>query len=400
MTRDGAGSRAWILLLGLASGLSTFGMASLVPALPALAAALRTDYGAIQFVLSVYLLALGLAQPVQGLLCDRFGRRPVLLGGFVAFALASVAAALAPSLPLLIVARFVQALGASVGTVVARAMVRDTHEPERAAVALAFITAVMGISPILSPIAGGLVVETFGWRAIFAMHALIAAVLIAWMGIALRETRPGTRPPPHAASFFSQALVLLRDARFRGYTLIYGFATGAIYVFLTVGAALFERQFDMRPSRFGVLWAMLACAFACGAWFAGTGARRFGSRRVMRVGVALTLLGVLVFVIAAFLPAPSLGAYMLSLTLMVAGNGMISPLSLAGAVSDHPELAGLASGLSSSLAMLTTVLFAAASGALYRDSAGSIALLLAVAGTGMVFAVRAALREPLRGARR
>jgi len=400
VTRDRVGSRSWIVLLGLVSGLSTFGMSSLVPGLPVMANALQADYGTIQFVLSAYLLALGLAQPVQGLLCDRFGRRPVVLAGFVAFAVASVAAVFAPSLPLLIAARFVQALGASVGTVVARAMVRDTHEPERAAVALSFITAVMGISPILSPVFGGIVVERFGWRALFALHAIVAFALIAWMSVSLQETRASHAVPAHADGIASQGAQLLRDSRFLGYTMIYGCATGMIYAFITVGADLFEREFAIGPARFGLLWALLAAAFAAGAWFAGTGARRFGSRRVLRGGVVLTLAGAIVFAGAASLRAPQLGAYMLALIVLVAGNGIVAPLSLAGAVSGRPELAGLASGLSSSLAMLTTVAFAAISGALYQGSAAPVAVLMIVGALGAAIAARMATPDPLRSARR
>jgi len=400
VTRNRVGSRSWIVLLGLVSGLSTFGMSSLVPGLPVMASALQADYGSIQFVLTAYLLALGLAQPVQGLLCDRFGRRPVVLAGFIAFAVASVAAMFAPSLPLLIVARFVQALGASVGTVVARAMVRDTHEPERAAVALSFITAVMGISPILSPIFGGIVVEQFGWRALFAMHAVVAAGLIAWMAASLQETRVARPLAQHADSIVRQAVLLLRDRCFLGHTMIYGCATGLIYAFITVGADLFEREFGIGPARFGLLWALLAAAFAAGAWFAGTGARRLGSRRVLHAGVVLTLVGAAIFAGAASLRDAQLSAYMLALIVLVAGNGIVAPLSLAGAVSEHPELAGLASGLSSSLAMLTTVAFAAVSGALYTGSAAPVALLMIVGALGTAFAAWTALRDPLRSARR
>lgn len=400
MTRDRVGSRSWIVLLGLVSGLSTFGMSSLVPGLPVMARALQADFGTIQFVLSAYLLALGLAQPVQGLLCDRFGRRPVVLAGFIAFAVASTAAMFAPSLPLLILARFVQALGASVGTVVARAMVRDTHEAERAAVALSFITAVMGIAPILSPVFGGIVVEQFGWRALFGMHAVVALALIAWMAVSLQETRAPRSLPGHPGSIASQAVLLLRDVRFLGYTMIYGCATGMIYCFVTVGADLFEREFGIGPAQFGMLWALLAAAFAAGAWFAGTGARRIGSRRVLQSGVAFTLLGAVIFAGVALLREPRLAAYMLALIVLVAGNGIVAPLSLAGAVSEHPELAGLASGLSSSLAMLTTVAFAAASGALYEGSPVPIGLLMIVGALGAATAARMAMPATLRSVRR
>jgi DHA1 family bicyclomycin/chloramphenicol resistance-like MFS transporter len=363
-------------------------MASVVPALPAIADALHADFGAVQFVLTAYLVALGLAQPVQGLLCDRIGRRPVMLAGFATFAAGSIAAALAPGLPWLVAGRFVQALGASVGTVVARAMVRDTHEAEKAAVALSFITAIMGLSPILSPLAGGLLVAQQGWRAIFWMHCAMSLAVLAWMFVAMPETRPEPFQARTGAGILHDGARLLSDRGFLGFTLLYGCANGIIYAFLTVGAAFFAHAYGIGPAHFGTLWAMLAAAFACGAWSAGRGARRFGSSRMMRGGVVLTALGAAIFTSAALLPEPPLAAYLSALAMIIAGNGVMSPLALAGAVSAHPAASGLASGLSSSLAMMMTVAFAIATGTLYRGTAGTIATLMVLGAAGVVFAAR------------
>ncbi|MGD9599854.1 MAG: Bcr/CflA family efflux MFS transporter [Steroidobacteraceae bacterium] len=398
MTRGRIGSRGWILLLGCASGLSGFGMASLVPALPVLATALDANFGAVQFVVSVYLFTLGLVQPVHGVLCDRYGRRPVLLAGVAVFALGGAAAAIAPTLPWVIAARFLQALGGSVGTVVARAMVRDTHEPERAAVALSFITVVMGLAPILSPIAGGYLVEAVDWRAIFALHVAAGLALLAWAVVALPETWPASDHATSGPTLAQASAVLLRDRRFLGFTFIYGCSNGIIFAFLTIGAALFERLFGIGPARFGLLWALLAAAFSAGAWLAGTGMRRFGSARILRVGVGGTLAGAALFTLAALWPQPSLALYLIALIALVAGNGAVSPIALAGAVSDHPELAGLASGLSGSLAMLSTVLFGVSAGVLYSGTSGTITVLVVAGAAGVALAARAT--SALRSARR
>ncbi len=128
---------------------------------------LRVDYATVQFVVTAYLLGLGLFQPIQGLLADRFGRRPVLLGGYSLFLLASLLAGAASQLWTLVAARFLQAMGISVATVVTRAIVRDSFEPGPAASALSFITAVMGLAPVVAPIVGGFAAETLGWRGIF-----------------------------------------------------------------------------------------------------------------------------------------------------------------------------------------------------------------------------------------
>jgi DHA1 family bicyclomycin/chloramphenicol resistance-like MFS transporter len=103
----------------------------------------------------------------------------VLLGGFTLFLASSLLASLATSLLQLVLARFLQAVGVSVATVVTRAIVRDSFEPEPAAVALSFITAVMGVAPVIAPVFGGLATEAVGWRGIFWLHAAMALLVVA-----------------------------------------------------------------------------------------------------------------------------------------------------------------------------------------------------------------------------
>jgi DHA1 family bicyclomycin/chloramphenicol resistance-like MFS transporter len=383
----------FILLLGCTSGLSTFGMASVVPALPTLERAFHQDYASLQFVVSIYLLGLGLFQPVQGMLCDRFGRRPVVLAGFSVFLAASVLAASTETLPALILARFLQALGVSVATVVTRAIVRDSFEPERAAVALAFITAVMGIAPVVAPLAGGLLAGFFGWRAIFWMHASIASVLLLLMFLQLRETLPASTRPLPWGELLGGFGVLARDPTFRGHTLTYSFASGSSFMFVTIGADLFERLYGMKPATFGTLWASLAVAYIVGAALAGNLARRMGSARVLRLGMRIYAVSTLLMIATAFWPSPPLAGFLVALTLMLLSLSILSPLSLAGAVSDHPQLAGIASGLSSAVAMLISTLCAGLIGLLYTGSAAESALLMLGCTVCAALALRTALRH-------
>lgn len=381
----------FIALLGAASGLSAFGMASVVPMLPSLERALETDFATLQFVVSAYLLGLGLFQPIQGVLCDRFGRRPVLLGGFTVFLVASLLASIAPSLPLLVMARWMQAMGVSVATVVTRAIVRDSYEPEPAAIALAFITAVMGFAPVIAPVVGGLVSGAWGWRAVFWMHATMAGLLLVLMFLQLRETRPpGTRPTP-IGELLKGFGVLLRERRFVGYSLTYSFVSGASFVFVTIGAALFERLFGLTGARFGTMWSGLAFAYVVGAASAGALSRRYGTRRVARFGVTLNLAAALMFGAAALWPTPVLSAFVAALAVQCLANGLVSPLALAGAVGDHPSLAGVAAGLSSSIAMLISMGCAILTGALYDGRALTTAVPLFCACVAAWFALQSAL---------
>jgi DHA1 family bicyclomycin/chloramphenicol resistance-like MFS transporter len=353
-------------------------MASVVPALPSLAKSLQADYATVQFVVSAYLLGLGLFQPVQGLLSDRFGRRPVLLAGYGVFLVASLAASFATDIAMVIAARFLQAMGVSVATVVTRAIVRDSFEPGPAATALSFITAVMGVAPVIAPLVGGLASDAAGWRGIFWLHAAVALFVLALLAGNLRETRPDDTRAMSFGELLRGARVLLGQRGFVGHSLTYSSVSAAGFIFITIGAALYERLFGLSSSEFGALWSGLAISYVLGATAAGHLSRRAGPWRTTRVGLSCNVVATALFVVAAF-SRPSLLLFSGSLGLMMVANGMLSPVSLAGAVEDNPQLAGVAAGLSSSIAMLLSMVSAMFTGLLYDGTARWCAVLMVLA---------------------
>lgn len=369
-------------------------MASVVPALPLLSRELQADFSTVQFVVSSYLLGLGLFQPIQGLLCDRFGRRPVLLAGFGLFLVASLIASLATHIAMLVAARFLQAMGVSVATVVTRAIVRDSFEPGPAATALSFITAVMGVAPVVAPFVGGLASDALGWRGIFWLHAAVAACVWLLLATQLRETRPAGTQAITIGELLRGASVLLRQRSFLGHTLTYSAVSAAGFIFITVGADLYGRLFGLASSQFGALWSGLAVSYVVGAMSAGYLSRRLGSRRTTQAGIGCNFLATGLFAVAAFALAPNLWLFSGSLGLLMVANGVISPLALAGAVDDHPALAGVAAGLSSAVAMLLSMVSAIATGVLYDGTARPCALLMIVACLLAWQAARMARRAP------
>ena len=379
--------------MGLVAGLSAFGMASVVPSLPGLARAFDRPLGDVQFVVSIYLLGLGLFQPFQGMLSDRFGRRPVLLAGFATFLLGSIGAALASSLLLLVLCRLLQSAGVSVATVITRAIIRDTYEPFEAAVTMAFVSAVMGLAPIMAPLMGGLVIEYFDWHGLFVLHGLIALGLSIWIFLVLRETRPANTPVMNMRDLLRNARILWGDPRFVGHSMTYAFMSATSFVFVTVGATLFDRLFSIPPGRFGFIWASLAFAYMVGSYLAARLVHRWGSARTLLVGVRLNLLGGLLFLAIAAWPDAPLLAYCAVLACNTLSFGMASPLSLAGAVADRPEMAGAASGLSSSIAMLVAMVFAFLAGKLFDGTALSVAWLMPLTCAGAYIAVNKALKS-------
>ena len=172
-----SGTTPWRLLT-LLMAMTAIGPATLnilVPALPHLVERLATDTGTVQLTLSLYLLSLASAQLLLGPLSDRFGRRPVVLAGLALAVLAALAAIAASSIGALIGARMLQAIGASTGIVIGRAIIRDLYERDRAAAMIGLVTTAMVIAPMIAPLIGGILDTAFGWEAIFVFIAVFSA---------------------------------------------------------------------------------------------------------------------------------------------------------------------------------------------------------------------------------
>jgi DHA1 family bicyclomycin/chloramphenicol resistance-like MFS transporter len=373
------GPSVW--LLGFVSGISPFGISVTVPVLAGIAAQFRADMGQVQFVISVYLLGLALAQPFNGFLCDRFGRRTVMLAGFAVFVLASLGAAVVNSLEALVALRFIQACGVSVGTVASRAVISDTRGARGSAEALSYIAAITGFAPICAPILGGWLGALGGYPSVFLCTAALGAGSWVLMYFRLPETLDRSRARPGARDWFRSYSVLLKSRLFLGYSLMFGLVQGSFFSFLPVGAAVFEQDFGMGAPVFGMVWGLLALAYVLGAVMGGRLTRRFDSTPVMRIAIFINLLtgwGLLLLTLAVGISLPGL---LLPFGVLMAAAGGISPGALAGAVNAHPEMAGTSSGLSSAIGILVGCVFTVLTGYLYEGDFISVACMFAVAST-------------------
>ena len=365
-----------VMMLGVASGLSVFGMAIIVPSTHSIALHYDASLATVQFVISAYLFGLAIAQPISGILCDRFGRRPVMLGGFLLFTVASLACAAAPTLPLMIGGRFVQAVGVSVGTVTTRAILRDTRDGDQMAEAMSYIAAAMGIAPVLAPIAGGFLDGLVGFRATFLVTAALGVIVLVTMHLRLRETLSRDHVPPGLRTLGRNYGALLRSPQFVGYTLIYGFKQGAFFAFLGVGAPLFLAAYGLDSQVFGLLWGLLAVAYVSGATLGAKLTAILGAEGVMKISVLCTFASGLVILVAAIANAPNVYWILLPMSLLMIFSGSGTPNAMAGAVRHHPTIAGTASGLSSAIGLVVGGSFTVVSGAFYTAEFRPVGMLI------------------------
>jgi DHA1 family bicyclomycin/chloramphenicol resistance-like MFS transporter len=358
--------RPSVLLLGAASGLSPFGVTITVPLLLMIAVEFQATTGQVQFLISAYLFGLATAQPFNGYLCDRFGRRPVLLGGFALFIVASLLASRAEQLEALIVLRFLQAVGVSVGTVASRAVVRDTNDARGATEALAYIAAAMGFAPILAPIAGGWLGASGGWQSVFIATALLGAAIWTWIFFALPETLRPDHEKPRLADGFGHYAQLLGTPAFLGYTFIFGFVQGCFFAFLAVGAAVFEQQLGIGEAEFGLWWGGMAVTYVIGAMVSGRLFRVLDLNRVMDGSVLLVVAGGLLAPLLVWHFGISMATVLVPLGFIMVAAGTTTPGALAGAVNLFPQMAGTASGLSSSVGIVVGGVFTVLGGLVYE----------------------------------
>jgi DHA1 family bicyclomycin/chloramphenicol resistance-like MFS transporter len=377
-----AAPRGLIALLSLASALSPFGMVVVVPTLGELGRRYGVGAADSQFLISAYLFGLGAAQPFSGLLCDRLGRRPVMLGGFLLFVVASLGCALIRDIDSLVALRFVQAVGVSVGTVASRAVIRDTHDEAGTAAAMATIAAAMGIAPVIAPVAGGLIGAATGPQSVFAVSALLGSFVLVAVWRRLPETRIQAQAPQvNWQTTLADYRQLLGSRVFMGYTLMFGFVQGAFFSFLAVGATVFEQDLGLGQQAFGLVWGGMAFAYVLGAGVSGRLTRRLGLRRTIYIGMFFACVAGWSNFALALTAGVSFWPLVGLLGLLTAASGLVIPGSMAGAVSYRPEIAGTSSGLSSALGLMLSGAFSIVSGLVYAGNFVPIALLMAIGAT-------------------
>src|SRR5882724_5775719 len=333
-----ATSRLMLLMLVLMTGVAPISLYMLVPALPVLATNFGRDISIAQMTVSLYMVGIACSQIIMGPLSDRFGRRPVLLAGLGLMVAASAACIFAESLPQLIAARFLQALGGATGMVVSRAIIRDLYSRDRISSMISLVIAVMMIAQMLSPLTGGLLETAFGWRAIF--YLITAASLT--IAFALPETR---RDRTEAGGFRGDVGSLIKSRAFIGYVLCQVLASQIIFTFAGGGPYIVVTQMGRTSAEYGAWFATTGFAYLVGNLFCVRYAPRHSLEKLIWFGLALQLGGSLlnlVWSITGYNQAPS---YLFGTQMIVMlANAFVMSNSAAGAISVRPDAAGTASG--------------------------------------------------------
>ena len=347
------------VILGLLSAVGPFAIDTYLPALPAISTDLGASYSAVQVSLIAFFAAVGLTQVIYGPLSDMYGRRVPLFVGIVLYIIASIGCALAPTIEVLIVMRFLQGIGACAGMTIPRAVVRDLHTGPDAARLMSLVMLVFSVSPMLAPLIGGLISEHAGWRYIFWFIGALGFVALALVAMAMPETRPvEARSVKRIGPVLHNYGHLLTDSRFVLVTLVGGFGMAAFFSYLTGASFLFIEYFGLSQTQFSLVFASNALAFIGMAQFNAWAGRRIGLDRVVLFGALAFSALTSTLLTVTLLGSHSMLVLWAMLFLSFGCLGFVVPSSAVLALDNHGPIAGTASALLGTIQILTGALIA------------------------------------------
>ena len=343
-----------VMMLTLLLGIQPVTTDLYLPALPTLTAALRTNVAAAQLTLSALILAFGISQLLCGPLADRFGRRPVLLWGLAVYSVASVMSALAPSIEWLIACRALQGAAMAAAVTCGRSIVRDLFAPVEGTRVISRALTGLGVIAGLSPLIGGLAVQTLDWRAALLMPALFGAGTLAFVVRRFEETVPQKNPrATQLRPLLRNWGSVLRNPTFRAWAALISCSYGGLFVFLAASSFVYIDVLGTSRLMYGAIVASNSVAYIGGTWLCRRLLGSHGLRRSVAIGGVLSLTGGVGAAVLSLAGVHTVWALLVPQWLYAVGHGIHQPCGQAGAVGPFPEKAGTAASLSGFAMMLT-----------------------------------------------
>jgi len=345
-------SFAFMLLLGFLAAVPYSGIDINLPALAATGAALGVSPSEVGLTMSAFMLSLAAAPLVYGPVSDRCGRKPVVAFGVALFVLASLACAIAQSLPALLICRFVQGVGAA-GTAMTFAIIRDLFTETSARTKIANVVVAINVVTVIAPTAGAALLTVGSWRLIYAIQAGIGFLLLLAVLIGFAESAridPTSRLAP-AVVIRSYARVLTHPVSF-AYILV-GAACGAtVFAYVTGSSLFFIGVVGLRPDQYGLIFSACSAAVMSGALLEGRlGRRGISAAQVLTIGLTV-LAAASAVLLAMTVSGWAQPAVVAALLMAVAlAFGMTMPNIMNATMQPLPDIAGAVGAAAGSIQM-------------------------------------------------
>jgi len=373
----------WLALLGVLIAIGPLSIDMYLPSFPMVELALGGRPGSVEFTLASFFIGLTLGQLFYGPLSDRFGRKPPLYFGLALYTLASIGCALAPSIPLLTLGRFLQGLGGCAGIIIPSAIVRDRCSARESARAFSLLMLVMGLAPILAPLLGGWILIEWNWRGIFCVLASFGAVCL----IAIRLSLAESHDTAHESPLRLKAVLLnygrlLKNNAFLGYALGGGLAMSGMFAYIAGSPFVLIKLYGVSPQNYGWFFGVNAFGLIASSQINARLLKRFPATFLLRRALWIPAITGILLAFLAFSGLISLPWFVICFFCFVSSLGCIIPNSTASALATHGQQAGTAAALSSALQFFFATLAGSMVGLMHDGSGRPLAAVMGICGIG------------------
>lgn len=372
-----------LIILGLLTAFAPMSTDMYLPAFTAIAMDFGVSMSIVQATLAVYFAGTALGQIAYGPISDLYGRKPPLYVGLLLYIVASVGCAVAPNVEVLLVMRLLQAVGASAGMVIARAIVSDLFDHVGGARAFSRMMLVMGVAPILAPLAGGQLFVWLGWRAIFWVLAAFGLLCLVMCAAGLRESHPPQRRS--SADWVARMggfIELLREPGFLGHAIVGALAMSAMFAYIAGSPFVFIELYGVPATHFGFLFGLNAVGLIGGSQLNARLLKSVNPERILHWGLFMLMASTLVLLAAGSSGTTQLAWLLAPLFVAIASLGLVMPNAAALALRGQAARAGVASALLGSLQFLIFGIAAAAVSVMHDGTALPMTGTMAVCGLG------------------
>lgn len=346
-----------------------------VPGFPDMSAYFHTSETMIQLTIAYNFLGFCLAGLFYGPLSECYGRRKIMLIGNAFLVIGAMGCVWAPSIDWLLIARFIQGIGASTSAVVVFAMLADVYQGEKAAKLIGVMNSILTTLMAIAPVVGGFINETVGWRGNYALVASIC--LISWLLslIMLPETKTD-RQTFKLMDILKDYGKLLLSFKFVSSSIVPSLLYSAYMSFVACASFLYMETFGLSIVAYACHQGLIVASFSLISFFSGRIIEKFGARGCITKGITMCLIGSITMTITSWV-MPMSSYFMTSfMTLFCLGFAICYPVIFASSLEIFPTIKGTASSAIMSMRSLLSSILIGLTGYLYNGEPITVSLVI------------------------
>lgn len=332
-----------LLLLIVLVGFPQISETIFSPSLPSIAEVYETSMNNAQLTMSVYFIAFAVGVFFFGRLSDKIGRRKAMLYGLFLYFIGNVLCLVANGMAVLLVARFIQAFGASVGSIVTQTILRESFSGVERHKLFAQISAALAFTPAIGPLIGGFTDYYFGFKIVFLVLVTMSIVIFCYAYFRLPETMILTIEMKPILPIVKR---MIRNARLWRYCILIGGMNGILFSYYTEAPFIFTQYFTLTSAGYGLLGMIVALAAIAGAMLSKRLVSDTKPEKIIVSGLTIMLIGTLLAIAVHFLPLScQMPTMIVSVFIILFGTGTALPNCLSLALVDFQDVIGSAGAI-------------------------------------------------------